>query len=206
MERTITAFHSDQADDWVAELSCGHNQHVRHHPPFHDRPWVVDPMGQESRIGTPIQCALCARTEIPDDLRLVRSSPEWDERTVPAGLLRSHCLAERTWGRITVAHGRLRFSAATEPCYERVLGRGDDQGVPPGIEHWVEPVGSVRFSIDFLAVDREIPDVASPLAQTLPTQIQTDLEEGGDPACWLSRVCQECGAVLEGAPHRHDRS
>jgi tellurite methyltransferase len=206
MERMITAFHSDEAGDWVAELSCGHNQHVRHRPPFQNRPWVVDPVGRESRIGTPIECALCERAEIPGDLRFVRSSPEWDERSVPARLLRSRRLAEGTWGRITVAHGRLRFSAATQPTYERVLGRGDDQGVPPDIEHRVEPVGSVRFSIDFLAVDREIPDGASPLAQPAPTQILTDLEEGGDPACWLSQVCQECGAVVEGAPHRHARS
>jgi hypothetical protein len=30
------------------------------------------------------------------------------------------------------------------------------------------------------------------------------VEEGGDPACWLDRVCEECGAFLEGdaADHR----
>jgi tellurite resistance-related uncharacterized protein len=163
-------------------------------------------MGRESRIGTAIECPLCERTEIPDGLRLVRSSPEWDERTVPAGLLRSHRLAEGTWGRIRLADGRLRFSARTQPRYERVLGRGDDQGVPPGLDHWVEPLGSVRFAIDFLAVDREIPDAASPPAKPHRPLNQTDLEEGGDPACWLSQVCAECGAVLEGAPHRHDGS
>lgn len=26
------------------------------------------------------------------------------------------------------------------------------------------------------------------------------LGEGGDAACWLSRVCTECGALLEGPP------
>lgn len=202
----ITGYHSDEVGDWVAELSCGHNQHVRHRPPFHDRPWVVDPRGRESRIGTPIDCPLCERTEIPEDLRLVRSSPQWDERTVPAGLLRSHRLAEGTWGRIKLTHGRLRFHAGTQPRYERVIDSDDHQGVPPGVGHWVEPLGPVRFSIDFLAVDREIPDQASPRTQPLRTQIHPDLEEVGDPACWSNQVCQECGVVLEGGPHRHHRN
>ena len=27
-------------------------------------------------------------------------------------------------------------------------------------------------------------------------------DEGGDPACWLERVCEECGAVVdEREPH-----
>ena len=26
--------------DWVAELECGHTQHVRHDPPWTNRPWV----------------------------------------------------------------------------------------------------------------------------------------------------------------------
>jgi hypothetical protein len=32
--RPIVGFHQDEHQDWVAELSCGHNQHVRHRPPF----------------------------------------------------------------------------------------------------------------------------------------------------------------------------
>jgi hypothetical protein len=28
-------------------------------------------------------------------------------------------------------------------------------------------------------------------------------DEGGDPACWLDRVCPECGAVLEGDAVHH---
>jgi hypothetical protein len=30
----ITGFHQDEEANWVAELSCGHQQHVRHRPPF----------------------------------------------------------------------------------------------------------------------------------------------------------------------------
>lgn len=28
--------------------------------------------------------------------------------------------------------------------------------------------------------------------------MNADEFEGGDPACWLDRVCAECGAFLEG--------
>ncbi len=27
-------------------------------------------------------------------------------------------------------------------------------------------------------------------------------EHGGDPACWLGRVCPECGALIEGPMSR----
>ncbi|MFT4728722.1 MAG: hypothetical protein ACI9UN_003235 [Granulosicoccus sp.] len=32
MLQKITGFHQDDKADWVAELSCGHGQHVRHNP------------------------------------------------------------------------------------------------------------------------------------------------------------------------------
>jgi len=34
MEQPITGFHLDEENDWVAELACGHFQHVRHKPPW----------------------------------------------------------------------------------------------------------------------------------------------------------------------------
>jgi len=34
-------FHQDEDSDWVAALECGHSQHVRHDPPWMERPWVL---------------------------------------------------------------------------------------------------------------------------------------------------------------------
>ncbi len=204
MERSIVAFHADEVGDWVAELSCGHDQHVRHRPPFQDRHWVVDKVSRDGRIGMPLDCPLCERTEPPDALRFVRSSPEWDERTVPAGLLRSHQVPEGMWGRITVTEGHLRFSAATHPRYEVVLGPSAVQAIPPGVEHQVEPLGSGRFSIDFFTVDRGTSTSIAPTVETLFPPEKSDLEEGDDPACWAHRVCPECGAFLDGASHRYE--
>jgi tellurite methyltransferase len=57
--RKIVALHQDDAGDWVADLECGHTQHVRHDPPWQSRPWVTTPEGRASRIGTELDCAKC---------------------------------------------------------------------------------------------------------------------------------------------------
>ena len=56
MERRVTGFHQDGEGHWVAELECGHNQHVRHDPPWECRPWVVTPEGRRSRLGMRLNC------------------------------------------------------------------------------------------------------------------------------------------------------
>lgn len=59
MIQAITGFHLDEHSDWVAELACGHNQHVRHHPPFANRPWVVTPEGRAKMFGQTLICKKC---------------------------------------------------------------------------------------------------------------------------------------------------
>ena len=58
--RRIIGFHTDDVGDWVADLECGHTQHVRHDPPWQNRPWVVTPEGRERFLGTELRCVLCA--------------------------------------------------------------------------------------------------------------------------------------------------
>jgi hypothetical protein len=58
-ERKITGFHQDQQHHWVADLECGHTQHVRHNPPWINRPWVVTLRGRNARLGTPLICKKC---------------------------------------------------------------------------------------------------------------------------------------------------
>ena len=55
----IAGFHQDESQDWVAELECGHNQHVRHNPPWTLRPWVQTREGREAHLGLELDCAVC---------------------------------------------------------------------------------------------------------------------------------------------------
>jgi hypothetical protein len=61
MERAIVGYRQDEKGAWVAELACGHQRHVRHEPPFQSRPWVVDADSRRERLGTLIECGLCAQ-------------------------------------------------------------------------------------------------------------------------------------------------
>ena len=59
MERRITGFHQDGEMLWVAELDCGHDQHVRHDPPWQVRPWVLSEASRQARLGTMLNCIIC---------------------------------------------------------------------------------------------------------------------------------------------------
>ncbi|WP_084166829.1 DUF3565 domain-containing protein [Pseudomonas sp. QL9] len=58
-------FRQDEDGHWVAVLSCGHTQHLRHEPPWQSRPWVLDPTQRAAQIGQPFPCGWCARETDP---------------------------------------------------------------------------------------------------------------------------------------------
>ncbi|PCJ40533.1 MAG: GNAT family acetyltransferase [Moraxellaceae bacterium] len=59
MNQPIVDYHQDHEQDWVAELACGHFQHVRNNPPWINRPWVDSVTGRESMLGQPLDCKKC---------------------------------------------------------------------------------------------------------------------------------------------------
>jgi hypothetical protein len=68
MNQSIAGYHKDEEDDWVAELECGHFQHVRHNPPFVNRPWVITEVGRDSMLGHELNCKKCDLGEPKDEL------------------------------------------------------------------------------------------------------------------------------------------
>jgi hypothetical protein len=62
-ESSITGFHQDAEQQWVAELECGHTQHLRHTPPWQVRPWVLTAEGRASHLGTYLRCPFCDEAE-----------------------------------------------------------------------------------------------------------------------------------------------
>lgn len=67
IQRAIIGFHTDEQGDWVAELECGHGQHVRHRPPWQLRPWVITAAGRARHIGHELRCKKCERGEPADE-------------------------------------------------------------------------------------------------------------------------------------------
>ncbi|MDP9204328.1 MAG: DUF3565 domain-containing protein [Gemmatimonadota bacterium] len=62
MPQRIIGFHQDEERHWVADLKCGHSQHVRHDPPWQTRPWVMTEAGRREFIGQALMCVECSRT------------------------------------------------------------------------------------------------------------------------------------------------
>ncbi len=75
MERKIVGFHIDEESYWVAELDCGHNQHMRHKPPLVSRPWVINKQGREEKLGASLNCLKCEGVEplLNESLILIKS-------------------------------------------------------------------------------------------------------------------------------------
>jgi len=63
--RAVTGFHLDAEGHWVADLACGHGQHVRHDPPWQNRLWVTTPEGRAGFVGTLLACVKCPLMQAP---------------------------------------------------------------------------------------------------------------------------------------------
>ena len=150
MLRHITGFHRDDEGDWVAELDCLHTQHVRHQPPFQDRPWVLTEAGRAERLGTELDCPRCDRAELPPGLVVERTAGPFDETTLPAGLRRGHRLPAGTWGCLRVLEGSVGFWIGTDMAVEHHLDAGQTQPIPPEVSHELRPTGPVQLIVDFL--------------------------------------------------------
>jgi len=62
MKQKIIGFHQDELQHWVADLACGHTQHVRHDPPWQERPWVITEQGRQQKMGIELDCVECNKT------------------------------------------------------------------------------------------------------------------------------------------------
>ncbi|WP_437944951.1 DUF3565 domain-containing protein [Sorangium sp. So ce296] len=149
MLRPITGYHRDDAGDWVAELSCGHGQHVRHKPPFLLRPWVLTAEGRASMLGTELDCARCDRLDMPGGLCAYKRTAEFDEGTIPGGLRKNHATKPGVWGVIHVVSGQLRYRIEGPAGRELLLTPEAPGIVAPEVLHHVEPDGPVRFFVEF---------------------------------------------------------
>ena len=61
MKRRMIGFHQDDEGHWVADLECGHTQHVRHDPPWQTRPGVLSEETRRQYLGVSLDCVICDR-------------------------------------------------------------------------------------------------------------------------------------------------
>ncbi len=140
-------FHQDEEGHWVADLACGHTQHVRHRPPWELRPWVVDKASRQAHLGHALDCPYCDLPTLPKDLTQYKTTPVFSEKSVPQGLLRAHRTKTGTWARVSVLEGKLLYGLEGGPSW--VLTPKVSAIVEPESAHFVTPIGKVRFEVQF---------------------------------------------------------
>ncbi|PRQ07571.1 DUF3565 domain-containing protein [Enhygromyxa salina] len=148
-ESQITGFHRDDEDIWVAELDCGHAQHIRHAPPFSLAAWVNEPAERAAHLGTRLRCQLCRMPRRPPCATMYKQTPEYDETTIPAGLLRSHRLRGGAWGEIEVIAGTVEYVLEDEDNLTFALRPGVLGIVAPERPHHIALGPSARVRVRF---------------------------------------------------------
>lgn len=159
MQRAITGYHQDAEGHWVAELSCGHGQHVRHVPPFTLRPWVLTPEGRASRLGQHLDCPPCDRRELPSGFVAYRRTPTFTGETVPRALLERHDTKAGVWGVLHVASGSLELiehllEGPGEHERRHRVNAGQTHTICPQLEHRVALLGPVEFFLELWRAPR----------------------------------------------------
>ncbi|MCI5106196.1 MAG: DUF3565 domain-containing protein [Pseudomonadales bacterium] len=149
MQRAIVAYHKDEEDDWVAELDCCHNQHVRHQPPFFNRPWTQSQEGRDSMLGQQLNCVRCDALEWPENLQFLRKTDVFDQDSFPEGLKKDHATKPGTWGKIIILEGRMLFVCQAPVAQTIELDQHTPGIIPPELLHHVEPLEEVSFFIEF---------------------------------------------------------
>jgi tellurite resistance-related uncharacterized protein len=136
MQRAMRAFHLDAEGHWVAELSCGHRQHVRHQPPFTQRPWVVTEEGRAGRIGQCLECAACDRREMPKGHAPYRRTPTFHQGSLPRALLQRHDTKAGVWALLHVLRGTVELVESGASGEQRqIVTAGHHAVICPEFEH-----------------------------------------------------------------------
>jgi truncated hemoglobin YjbI len=77
-----------------------------------------------------------------------RSTPVFDQDSLPTALRREHRTKAGTWGVIRILEGELKLHFVDSPEVQQLSP--DRPGiVEPGQTHWVEPLGVMRMRVDF---------------------------------------------------------
>jgi tellurite resistance-related uncharacterized protein len=77
-----------------------------------------------------------------------RSTPVFDEETLPAALRARHSTKAGVWGVIRLIEGRLRLSYL-EPDADLIVDADHPGLIEPERPHFVTPLGPLKMRVDF---------------------------------------------------------
>lgn len=101
--------------------------------------------------------------------RPYKKTAVFDETTIPDGLRRRHSTKPGVWAVIRVIEGRLRY-CLLDTGAECVIDAAHPAVSRPGQMHAVEPLGSVRFFLEFHAALEATPDRREEKVESAPKQ------------------------------------
>jgi tellurite resistance-related uncharacterized protein len=93
------------------------------------------------------------RPRLPEGLVAYKRTATFTDASVPAGLVKDHSTKPGVWGLIHVEEGSLRYRVTDprRPETATIITPNTPPGVvEPTIVHLVEPLGPVRFHVEFL--------------------------------------------------------
>ena len=86
---------------------------------------------------------------LPENAAKYAATPEFTETTIPEKLKKSHLTKPGAWAKIVILEGKLRYLILEPEPEETVLSPGSHGVVEPDVLHQVEPIGKVRFYLEF---------------------------------------------------------
>ncbi|WP_083682150.1 DUF3565 domain-containing protein [Archangium sp. Cb G35] len=123
MKQPITGFHLDEENHQVADLACGHRQHMRHDPPWMERPWILTEEGRRSRLGIELECKRCDEAALAVAQAVREALLSAAREAYEDGGLSGLC-AEGRWD---LAQDAMRAADLT-PAIQRALGPKPQEG------------------------------------------------------------------------------
>lgn len=95
------------------------------------------------------------RPELPPGLEYVRTTDQWDNESVPRGLLRAHHVAAGVWGLLVVNSGQVQFLFEDAPDEVFTVGAGDSMPIPPQRKHRVVLDGPAILAVEFYKIPEQ---------------------------------------------------
>lgn len=87
---------------------------------------------------------------LPGNMKETNRTADFDNNSVPAGILGRHTTAEGVWGKITVTEGSLTYRILEPKLEEHTLDPDHIGIVAPQMAHQLVIDGPIKFHIQFM--------------------------------------------------------